>query len=47
MPPKTVTKEMMSKRRFPLKEEAPPVKSKPKAVVKEEKKYKLKLKLKK
>ena len=47
MPPK-VTKEMLSKRRFPLKQEqAPPALPKQKAVAKDDKKIKIKLKYKK
>jgi hypothetical protein len=46
MPPK-ISKEMLSKRRFPLKEQELPVKAKSKMVQKEEKKQKMKLKYKK
>ena len=47
MPPKKISKEMLSKRRFPLKEPEPPVKAKSKMVQKEEKKQKIQLKYKK
>ena len=50
MPPKKIlTKQMLSKRRFPLKQEeqAPIALPKPKMVAKEDKKIKLKLKYKK